>query len=317
MNRFGSNYDISSILLGDDSLISSSDVSGLVDRALENVLQKQGNRVESFRVLVNYCSRHSYARLSTLVDRLPTLVEVVLNNIQERNALVDLIECLLLDYSSDVSVQLPKVLTKLVTILCRIATNNDAGVSQYGLKILQLLGESKARPIMVPHTRVTRHTCLSLLSENSDNTIDQMDLLARVYADYSSIESVENWMVNWNDVVSEGAILISILGVGVSKSSNGKKNQKEKNNSGKQNNVVTESRFNLLKGCQLEGLRGAQKALRGQAVFHGLCRIQAEMLRYGCSSGFVSLNFTQFLPTLQTLLSASADVNTKDPVVSD
>lgn len=310
--RFGTNYEVSSILLGDESFVSGADVSGLVDQALDNILQKSGNRVESFLVLARYCSRHSYARLSTLVDRLPTLFEVAVTNVAERNALLDLFECILIEYSSDVSVQLPKILTKLVTIICKIVSNTDLEVSLFGLRILQLLGESKARPIMVPHTRVIRHTCLNVFSEQTVNHTAQNNLLAQVYAVYSSLESVDNWMANWNDVVAETGILISVLGVGASKSSN-KKNQKEKKN--EKNAAPIVSRFNLLKNCPLETLRGAQKALRGQALFHGLCRIQAEMLRYGCSSGFVALNFTQFLPLLQTLLSASADVNTKDPVV--
>eukprot|EP01032_Pedospumella_encystans_P023420 gene23420-26512_t len=311
VKRFGNNYEVTSILLGDESSISGSEVNALVDHALDNILQKQGNRVESFQVLAQYCSRHSYTRLGAIVDRLPTLLEVVLGNVLERNALLELLESLFLEYTSEVSVQLPKVLTKLVSSICRIVSNNDIGVSQFGLRIFQILGESKARPILVPHTRVIRNACLNVLSELKDINASQINLLAQVYGVYSSLESVDNWMANWNDVVIESGVVISVLGVGASKSSHGKKN-KEKNAQAKV--VSSETRFTLLKNSKLESMRGAQKALHGQALFHGMCRIQAEMLRCGCSSGFAALNFTQFLPTLQTLLSASAEVNTKDPV---
>lgn len=311
VQRFGNNHSVSSVLLSDDSYISGSDISGLVENALNNILQKSSSRAESFQLLARYCSRHSYARLSLVVDQLPTLVEFCQAN--ERQALLELLESLFLDYNSDVSVKLPKVLTKLVTVICNLASSNDSGTSQYGLRIIQILGESKARPIMLNHTKAVRAACIKVLTENVSASASQVDLMAQVYGLYSSMESVDNWMAKWNDVVVESSVLISVLGVGVSKSA-AKKNNKDKNNKAA---AESESRFVLLKGCQLEGLRGAQKALRGEALFRGLCRIKAELLRFGCSSGFVSLNFTQFLPILQTLLSAAADVNTKDPVVSN
>lgn len=311
VQKFGNSFSASSVLLSDDSFISGHDISGLVENALNNILQKSSNRVESFQLLAKYCSRHSYTRLSLIVDQLPTLVEFCQAN--ERHALLELLESLFLDYNSEVSVKLPKVLTKLVTVVCSLASSNDSATSQYGLRIIQIIGESKARPIMLNHTKAVRGACIKVLVENTNASSSQVNLMAQVYGLYSSMESVDNWMAKWNDVVVESSVLLSVLGVGVSKSSGGKKNQKDKNNKAA---AETESRFVLLRGCQLEGLRGVQKALRGQALFHGLCRIQSELLRFGCSSGFVSLNFTQFLPTLQMLLSASADVNTKDPVVS-
>ena len=257
--------------------------------------------------------------------------------------MAELLEVLLLDYNVDVNTQLPKVLSRLISVACRLASKGDKDIGQsvFGLQVLKTLGQSGARPILVPHSRTVRQACLILLSTLANLTSSAHDngsqqtliaLLSETYALYSSMESSDMWTANWSEMVQESSAVLAALGVGASssKSSAGgvgaKKQQKDK--SGNNGNKITSSsssssssssdanKLTLLPGANIFQLRGTKKAISGAVLFNGLCCILANLLKFGCSSGFIGLPLTTFMPMLQMLLSTSAELNTKDPVVS-
>lgn len=319
VSKFSNDRIASAILASDESSVSQNmDVIGLIDVALDNVLTKKSNRADSLQLLAAYSTRHTYTRLSALVDRLPTLVETLFVHDAERASFLVVIENLLGDYNTDISTQLPKILTRLMTVTCRMCLKDNVTEQSFAFSVLRILGQSKARPIMVPHTRLVRQTCINALSAVKESTLALVPLIAETYALYSSMETAEMWMTNWSEVVQECDALLSSLGVGASKSSSAqqKKALKEKNGGGNNKNSEETNKLVLLHEANLQKLRGTAKANKGMQLVKGLTSILTELLNVGCSSGFVSLNFTQFLPMWQLLLSASAELSTRDPVVS-
>jgi hypothetical protein len=318
LSRLAANRTACSILASHDSLIAvKNDVLPLINRSLDSVITKDNHRADSLEYLSLYSSQQAYARLGNNVDKLPALIESADRSNQERAAMVDVFSSLLINYNSDVSTQLPKVLTKLVGVACRICAKDDAGSSQYGLNLLRVLAESRARPLMLPFSKQVRLTCLQAISTRTDLGNSHMELAAYVFAAYASVESAETWTNIWCDVVREGSALLGTLGVGISRSvGNGKKGNK-----GKAGDAVgagasdAQQLLVLLAESQVQQLRGVNKTVRVQQLFRSVTSVLAHMLQCGCSSGFVALNVSQFLPLMQTLLSFSADVNARDPVV--
>lgn len=319
VSKFANDRFASATLANDESLVTNNmDLVALIDVALDNVLTKKSNRADNLQLLATYSTRHTYPRLSALVDRLPSLVETSFVNDAERSSLLVIVENLLGDYNTDIATQLPKILTRLMTVTCRTCLKENVVDQSFAFSVLRIFGQSKARPIMVPHTRLIRQTCASALSSVKEASFALLPLIAETYALYSSMETADMWMTNWNEVMQECSTLINALGVGASKgfTSTNKKAPKDKNGNGNNKSNDDSNKFVLLHESNLHNLRGSVKANKGRQLFHGLTAILTEMLNVGCSSGFVSLNFTQFLPMLQLLLSANAEVSTKDPVVS-
>lgn len=321
VSKFSNDSFASVTLASDESLMATNlDVVALMDVALDNVLTKKSNRADSLHLLAMYSARHTYPRLGALVDRLSTFMETSFVSDSERSSFLAILENLLGDYNTDIATQLPKILTRLMTVTCRTCLKETLVDVAFGFKVLRILGKSKARPIMVPHTKLVRQTCLSFLNSVNEDSLVLAPLVAETYALYSSMETAEMWTTNWNEVVQECSALLGSLGVGVSKSSTAfskkQQQQKEKNgNKMNKNGDETAGTLMLLQESHLQKLRGSAKANKGRQLFRGLTAILMELLNVGCSSGFVSLNFTQFLPMLQLLLSASAEVSPRDPVV--
>jgi hypothetical protein len=316
LSRLAANRTACSILASHDSLIAvKGDVLPLINRSLESVITKDNHRADSLEYLSLYSSQQAYARLGSNVDKLPALIESADRTNQERAAMVDVFSSLLINYNSDVSTQLPKVLTKLVGVACRICGKDDASASQYGLNILRVLAESRARPLMLPFSKQVRQVCLQVISTQVDMSDSHTELCAEVFSAYASMESAEMWTNIWCDVVREGSALLGTLGVGISRSAgNGKKANKGKGDSSAGAGDA-QQQLVLLAESQVQQLRGVNKTVRVQQLFRGVTSMLTHLLRCGCSSGFVALNVSQFLPLLQTLMSVSAEVNARDPVV--
>ena len=315
-NKFISNPAVCKVLANNESLIASnSDLLPIINKALESVITKDFKRSESLAYIATYTSQKAYSRLGNNVDKLPALVEAS-NTPADRACMAEVLTNMLMDYNTDISTQLPKVLTKLVGVACRLASKDDSESSQYGLHILRILAQSKARSIMVPYIKQVRNTCIAILSNyiiNDNNTY--ITLLAEVFALYTSLETSENWLNIWNNVIHDSITLLSTIGISMNKNMAGmKKNNKNKTNNENTNNI---NEFLLLSDeCNLLKLRGVNKVVRVEQLYHGFCNILSQLLLYGCSTGFVALNFTEILPCLQLLLSFSAEVAVKDPVVS-
>jgi len=317
LSRFSNNKDAATILANCDSLISvNSDVTPIIHNCLDSVITKDNKRGDSIEVLAMYSSHESYARLSSNVDKLPMLVESADRNEAERAAMVEVFSNILTNYNSDVSTQLPKILTKLVGVACRISMKGDSGSSMFGLRLLSALVQEKSRPLMLPYAKQIRNTCIQIISDKGIVEEAHINLLSEVYAVYTSIESAEAWSGIWCDAVKESCALLNTLGIGAGRSSthSGKKGKGKTGSSGDGNETGKGEHLVLLANSGVLQQRGVVKAIQIQRLYRTFTGILSKLLQYGCSSGFVALNVTQFLPMLQLLLSASAEVSLKDPV---
>jgi hypothetical protein len=319
MSRFESNGSACVILAQRDSLIASnSDISPVMNKSLDSVLIKDNRKELSVEILAIHSGYEPYHRLGNNVDKLPALVEAADRSSAERQALGSVVCSILMDYNSDIAAQLPKVLTKLVGVACRIAVKDDVGSVEYGLQILKALVEYKSRPLMLPHARQVRQTCLQLFAQRSGWNEQSVALIAEVYALYASMESAEAWSAIWVDAMRECASLVGTLGIGANSSGNannkkGGKKAAQTDNAAQQHGGA--AALTLLAESNVHTLRGVAKALRVQGLFQCVAALLVQLLSVGCSSGYVGLNVTHLLPLLQLLLSANADVSVKDPVV--
>jgi hypothetical protein len=319
MSRFESNGSACVILAQRDSLIASNtDISPIINKSLDSVLTKDNRKELSVEILAIHSGHEPYHRLGNNVDKLPALVEAADRSSAERQAMGGVVCSILMDYNSDIAAQLPKVLTKLVGVACRIAVKDDVGSVEYGLQILKALVEYKSRPLMLPHARQVRQTCLQLFAQRSGWNEQSVALIAEVYALYASMESAEAWSAIWVDAVRECASLVGTLGIGANSSGNanhkkGGKKAAQTDNAAQQHGATAE--LTLLAESNVHTLRGVAKALRVQGLFQCAAALLVQLLSVGCSSGYVGLNVTHLLPLLQLLLSANADVSVKDPVV--
>lgn len=318
LSRFESSGSACAILANSDSIIAANaDILPVVNKALDSVVTRNQKKELSIELLAVYSSQEPYSRLSNNVDKLSALVESADRSPAERHGMVTVLSSLLMDYNSDVATQLPKVLTKLVGVACRLVVKEDSSSSQYGLHILRILVEYKARPIMLPHAKQVRQTCLQLMSARSGGwSGDYADLTAEVYALYASMEPTENWTTIWVEAVQECTTLVGLLGIGTSSNGLAGAGKKGIKKGGQGPEGAAVSPLVLFADSDALQLRGVAKALRVQQLFQCAAAVLAQLLRVGCSSGFVALNVTNFLPLLQLVLSANADVNVKDPVVS-
>eukprot|EP00601_Ochromonadales_sp_CCMP2298_P030051 CAMPEP_0173330518 /NCGR_PEP_ID=MMETSP1144-20121109/3288_1 /TAXON_ID=483371 /ORGANISM="non described non described, Strain CCMP2298" /LENGTH=502 /DNA_ID=CAMNT_0014275193 /DNA_START=40 /DNA_END=1546 /DNA_ORIENTATION=- len=323
--RFSEDFCASSILLHNNSTIAyTTDCSALADNAIEHILQDRASEGKAvyYNLLAAHASRSRYARLSQLADRLPTLIEAAAQNAPDRSALLRLLDVMFEEYSDDFAVQLPKVLARVVTTVVRASTRSSASSCEFGLGVLLLMGRSRARSLLLPHSKAVRGLCMDVLEPCMGSVTDKgmgagagvgghtHALIGEVYALYVSLETPEQWVVAWNILLQEANNVLA-LGIGV-----GAEGANGMGGGGKRGDQTVHIPFALLKNCKIAKMRGADRATLGRYLFHGLCCLLSRMLAVGCSSGFAPLDVTLFLPLLSSLLNTRPlDMSTRDPAV--
>jgi hypothetical protein len=281
LQKVRDNKEISAILINGESLMGfNNDCTGILDLALDNVLHQKlpaGQRGTSLELLARHCSKYQYPRLLSMMDRLPNLLESAASFDSERQPMLMLVESLLLDYTQDVSTQLSKILARYITVTCRIASKCDTNLSEaeYALHLLRILGQSKARALLLPHAKVVRQMCSTVLASTKiahgqQNII--YNLLGEVFALYVSMESGEVWAATWVEVVQDLGTIYECLNVASSKRA-GQKKQQMQQQKAKENTA----KYFVVGPNNLSELRGFKKAVSVKNVFHGLCSILSQV----------------------------------------
>lgn len=253
------NFEVAALLCRNECTLSSSfDFAALVDHAFDQLSRRGSQRAEHFFLIANYIKHHQCLRLSAIVDRFPSFVENAVNDIVEATALVTLLQETLHHGSADTIALFTKSLSKLISTSCKVAVKHSG--SAVGLSVLEVLGKSRLRSLLMPSAKAVYQACLQLVDRND---VDQ-NLVARVYALFVSVESAEVWSLQWLSTTEEAARVLALLGV--------RANPKHKA-------TPTTSAVGqpLLPSLEAKKLRGAEKALHLLAAFRGLCRLLAQV----------------------------------------
>lgn len=246
-----------SLLCRNESTMSTSiDMSVIVENAFDQISQRSSKRAEYYQLIANYIQHHKCPKLSSIIERFPTLIEASVSDDLESTSVVFLLQETIMHASADISALLNKVLSKLVSTSCKMVTKYSS--SDVGLLVLEVLGKSKLRSLLVPNAKSVQNTCFQALDKPTTN----IPLLASVLSLFLSIETADVWTSHWVRVVQECSHALATIGVRAH---------------GKQKSVdATGPR--LIASLDSKQRKGAAKAVQVLAVFKGLCAVLTQVL---------------------------------------
>lgn len=238
-------------------------------------------------------------RIGALFDRLPSLI-VSVSSREEAEALLAFVSTVLDVGTDDLMAYVTKSLSKVVNSACRVASRKDE-FSVFALSMLQALAQCRSRALLQSSGNVVKQSCVELLEEPS-YCAPAATLLASLIA----MENPTNWTAAWLTLSLECADLLqNRLGIHVSLDKSISTTASSSSSSTSSSSSSSAEERLVQTGCR--------KALAVENSYSGKCRLMAQMLSIGCSSGPVQLDLSSFLPVLQAILSLNFNLSAQDP----
>ena len=204
---------------------------------------------------------------------------------------------------------------KKLTMVC----SKSSIQGNFGLVILSMFTASSVRSYLPPFAKNVRNLCKEIFLNNSMNLKAKPyyyitrggafdEIAARLFADYTSLESTEIWGIVWNELcldLSKALASIGILTLPSTLSADA--NVKDDNSDDRPPHLINHTQFSEL--------RGANKANAVVAYYCALCESLRQMILCGCSTGTLQIDLTAFVAVTTHIIGMHVDINSNDAAV--
>jgi len=265
-------------------------------------------------VLYRNFDLYDCTEMKTFIDRLPSVIESQSSSCHE--VFLELF-CVLVEKEDIVCVK------NLENVVCRICSSVFRMASKkislnFTLDILYSIMMSRYHTLMRSQHSQIISVCIKAIGYD-----DTCETASRLLASIYNYEKVDDWMQSWQRHIMELEHLLQLIGAVPSlQESNNTSNKVDSSlirissDDGDNSNegIDTYNNKNSSKKRKLKSeISGFSKIKKLQRHFSAHINVLCEMIRHGCSSGYISIPLDGFFRIVDGISSLTGDINHSDP----
>jgi hypothetical protein len=248
---------------GDSTFSGKVGSDSFLDDMVKDFQQISKSKTSNSTTLATHLNKFNFKPHSSLIHRLPHIIESTGNSsLEEQRNIIQICHSLFDSCSSE---DLSKNLSRIITILSKLCVVSELH-SWYSLSIFKELVQSKARNLLFPHAAIIRQSCWNVII-NYKHNVELVQLASHAIAMVSALESVETWQLLWEQYMCECEVVLSVIGILPQRPLS-------------VNNLDNEHisiECPISKSNDFQKAKGSQKAVIARNIFRSLCIVLSQV----------------------------------------